>query len=114
MLFKSEQRSPAAVANELGYNEVTNISEQDPVQSVRDLTYDYVTEATDYPMAVVNGLDILCKLGTFGVFAEKTTANWSIIGDCKVLDVYGAHSGSYCYPPAIDTSTERSSTLGPS
>ena len=45
------------------------------------------------------------KLGTFvafGVFGEKTTADWSIIGDRKELNIHGAHLGPYCYPKAID------------
>ena len=45
------------------------------------------------------------KLGTFvefGVFAQPTTVDWSIIGDRKELDIRGAHLGPYCYPLAID------------
>jgi threonine dehydrogenase-like Zn-dependent dehydrogenase len=29
------------------------------------------------------------------------TADWSIIGDRKHLDIYGAHLGPYCYPFTI-------------
>lgn len=28
--------------------------------------------------------------------------DWTIIGDTKELNVYGAHLGPYCYPLAID------------
>jgi L-iditol 2-dehydrogenase len=36
------------------------------------------------------------------VFGAETSADWSIIGDRKELDVRGAHLGPYCYPVAID------------
>ena len=45
------------------------------------------------------------KLGRFvefSVFGHDTTADWSIIGDRKELDVRGSHLGPYCYPIAID------------
>jgi threonine dehydrogenase-like Zn-dependent dehydrogenase len=44
------------------------------------------------------------KLGTFvefSVMREKVTADWTIIGDSKELNVHGAHLGPYCYPVAI-------------
>jgi threonine dehydrogenase-like Zn-dependent dehydrogenase len=66
---------------------------------------DVFIEATGYAPAVVQGLDMLRKLGTFvafGVFGDKTTADWSIIGDRKELNIHGAHLGPYCYPRSID------------
>lgn len=36
------------------------------------------------------------------MFGKETSADWSIIGDRKELDVRGAHLGPYCYPIAID------------
>ncbi len=48
---------------------------------------------------------IIRKLGRFvefSVFGSETTADWSIIGDRKELDIRGAHLGPYCYPIAID------------
>ena len=44
------------------------------------------------------------KLGTFvefSVMREKVTADWTIIGDSKELNVHGAHLGPNCYPTAI-------------
>ena len=97
------------LAKKLGADVVININEQDPVQSVKDLTDGYgadvFIEATGYPQAVVNGLNMIRKLGTFvafGVFGSPTTADWSIIGDRKELNIHGAHLGPYCYPLAID------------
>ena len=79
------------------------------VAEVKKLTGGYGTdvfiEATGYAGAVAQGLDMLRKLGTFvafGVFGEKATADWSIIGDRKELNIHGAHLGPYCYPKAID------------
>jgi L-iditol 2-dehydrogenase len=45
------------------------------------------------------------KLGRFvefSVFGKDTTADWTLIGDRKELDVRGVHLGPYCYPIAID------------
>ncbi len=63
------------------------------------------TEATGAPIGVTQGLQMIRKLGRFvefSVFGHDTTADWSIIGDRKELDVRGSHLGPYCYPIAID------------
>lgn len=97
------------MARALGAGVTINVKETDPVAKVKSLTGGYGTdvfiEATGYAPAVVQGIDMLRKLGTFvafGVFGEKTTLDWSIIGDRKELDIRGAHLGPYCYPRAID------------
>ena len=54
---------------------------------------------------MTQGLALIRKLGRFvefSVFGKETSADWSIIGDRKELDVRGAHLGPYCYPIAID------------
>ena len=96
-------------AKALGAHAVINVKETDPVAKVKSLTDGYGTdvfiEATGYAPAVVQGLDMLRKLGTFvafGVFGEKATADWSVIGDRKELNIHGAHLGPFCYPKAID------------
>jgi L-iditol 2-dehydrogenase len=38
----------------------------------------------------------------FGVFPDKVTADWNIIGDTKELDIRGSHLGAYCYPAVIE------------
>lgn len=66
---------------------------------------DVYIEATGSPAGVTQGLDIIRKLGRFvefSVFGSETSADWSIIGDRKELDVRGAHLGPFCYPIAID------------
>lgn len=97
------------MAKALGADVTINVKETDPVAKVKSLTDGYGTdvfiEATGYAPAVVQGLDMIRRLGTFvafGVFGEKTTADWSIIGDRKELNIHGAHLGPYCYPKAID------------
>jgi erythritol/L-threitol dehydrogenase len=97
------------MAKALGATHTVNVKEKDVVAEVKKLTDGYGTdvfiEATGYAGAVVQGLDMLRKLGTFvafGVFGEKATADWSIIGDRKELNIHGAHLGPYCYPKAID------------
>ncbi|HVO19493.1 MAG TPA: alcohol dehydrogenase catalytic domain-containing protein [Anaeromyxobacter sp.] len=96
-------------ARALGAQTTINVKETDVVAEVKSLTDGYGTdvfiEATGYPPAVAQGLDMLRKLGTFvafGVFGEKAPADWSIIGDRKELNIHGAHLGPYCYPRAID------------
>jgi len=97
------------MARALGATHTVNVKETDPVAKVKSLTDGYGTdvfiEATGYAGAVVQGIDMLRKLGTFvafGVFGEKTNLDWSIIGDRKELNIHGAHLGPYCYPKAID------------
>jgi erythritol/L-threitol dehydrogenase len=97
------------MARSLGADVTINVKATDPVAKVKSLTDGYGTdvfiEASGYAPAVAQGLDMLRKLGTFvsfGVFGEKTTADWSIIGDRKELTIHGAHLGPYCYPKAID------------
>lgn len=97
------------LAREMGADLTLNPGEVDVIGAVRDLTDGYgcdvYVEAAGYPSAVTQGLEMVRKLGTFvefGVFAEPTTVDWSIIGDRKELDVRGAHLGPYCYPLAID------------
>jgi threonine dehydrogenase-like Zn-dependent dehydrogenase len=33
---------------------------------------------------------------------EPVTTDWTIIGDLKELNIYGAHLGPNCYPTVID------------
>ena len=91
-----------------GATTTVNITTQDPVEVVRDLTDGYgadvYLEGTGHPAAVPQGLNLLRKLGTFveyGVFGSDVTVDWSIISDDKELDVRGAHLGPHCWPAAI-------------
>ncbi len=98
-----------AKAREFGADCTMDPSKEDVVQAIRDMTEDYgcdiYIEAAGHPSSVINGLNAVRKLGTFvefGVFAENTTVNWSLIGDRKELDVLGAHLSPYCYPSVIE------------
>jgi len=102
-----------ALAQECGADMVINPGEVDIVDEVCGLTEGYgcdvFLEASGHPSAVNQGLWMLRKLGTFvvfGVFKQKVTSEWSIIGDQKELDVLGAHLGPYCYPRAIEMLAE--------
>ncbi|WP_159717835.1 zinc-binding dehydrogenase [Geminicoccus flavidas] len=82
---------------------------EDAAEIVRSHTDGYgcdvYIEATGSPSGVTQGLEVIRKLGRFvefSVFGAPTTADWSIIGDRKELDIRGAHLGPYCYPTAID------------
>lgn len=97
------------LAKACGADLILNPGEIDIIDEVRSLTDGYgcdvFLEASGHPSAVDQGLRMLRKLGTFvvfGVFKEKVTTEWSIIGDRKELDVLGAHLGPYTYPRAIE------------
>lgn len=96
-------------AKEFGADEAWNPSKEDVVKKVMDITDGYgcdiYIEATGHPSSVKQGLDMVRKLGRFiefGVFAETTDLDWSVIGDEKELDVLGAHLSPYCYPFVIE------------
>jgi len=96
------------LALECGADIVINIAEEDAVAKVKELTDGYgadvYLEGTGHPSAVIQGLNLLRKLGTYveyGVFGSDATVDWSIISDDKELDVLGAHLGPYCWPAAI-------------
>ena len=90
-----------------------NPAKIDVVDEVMKLTDGYgcdvYIEATGHPAAVESGLRMIRKLGTFvefSVMREPVTADWTIIGDSKELNIHGAHLGPYCYPVAIKMLTE--------
>lgn len=98
------------LAKELGADVTINFMEEDSIKKVLDLTEGYgcdiYIENSGHPSAVVNGLQMIRKQGTFvefSVFSQETTVDWSIIGDRKELNIRGSHiSGAEGYPIAID------------
>jgi erythritol/L-threitol dehydrogenase len=97
------------LAKEFGADLVLNPVEDDVVKIVKEMTGGYgcdiYIEATGHPNAVVQGLQMIRKLGRFvefSVFSHDVTVDWSIISDRKQLDVLGVHLGPYCYPFVID------------
>jgi threonine dehydrogenase-like Zn-dependent dehydrogenase len=98
-----------ALALAFGADVVINPTTDDAKQIIDGLTGGYgcdvYIETTGVPVGVTQGLELIRKLGRFvefSVFGKETSADWSIIGDRKELDVRGAHLGPYCYPVAID------------
>ncbi len=80
----------------------------DVVARVQALTDGYgcdvYIEASGHPSAVTQGLEMICKLGTFvefSVMREPVTVDWTIIGDTKELNIHGAHLSPRTYPVAI-------------
>jgi len=97
-----------ALAREAGADLTINITTDDAVQKIKDLTDGYgadvYIEATGHPSAVSQGLNLLRKLGTYveySVFGSNASVDWSIISDDKELNVLGAHLGPHCWPAAI-------------
>jgi L-iditol 2-dehydrogenase len=96
------------LARQLGADEVIDVTREDAVARVQALTDGYgadvVIEASGNPDAVVQGLGMIRKLGTFvefSVFSKAATVNWTVIGDTKELTIHGSHLGPNCYPKAI-------------
>jgi threonine dehydrogenase-like Zn-dependent dehydrogenase len=97
------------LAKRLGADIGLNPDKTDVIQEIRNLTEGYgcdvYIEATGHPDAVNQGLHAIRKGGNFvefSVMKEPTTSDWTIIGDTKELNIYGAHLGPGCYPKVID------------
>jgi 2-desacetyl-2-hydroxyethyl bacteriochlorophyllide A dehydrogenase len=97
------------VAKACGADLCLNPNKVDVVAEILKLTDGYgcdvYIEATGQPSGVTQGLQMIRKLGTFvefSVMRDMVTADWTIIGDKKELNLLGAHLGPYCYPRAID------------
>ncbi len=97
------------LAKKLGADLCINPAKEDAVKKVKELTAGYgcdvYIEATGSPIGVTQGLEMIRKLGRFvefSVFGKETSADWSIIGDRKELDLRGSHLSPYTYPIAID------------
>lgn len=96
-------------AKEFGADLVMNPGKQDAVAEIMAMTDGYgcdtYIEATGNPASVVQGMNMIRKLGRFvefSVFGAPTTLDWSIIGDRKELDVLGSHLSPYCFPFVIE------------
>ena len=96
------------LARRTGATVTINIAEEDAVGRVKEMTGGYgadvYLEGTGHPSAVLQGLNLLRKLGRFveySVFKDDVSVDWSIISDDKELDVLGAHLGPGCWPAAI-------------
>jgi threonine dehydrogenase-like Zn-dependent dehydrogenase len=96
------------LAEACGADITIDFTSLDPVAEVMELTDGYgcdlYFEATGHPQGVIQGLEMLCKMGRFvefSVMREATTVDWTIIGDSKELDVRGAHLGAECWQTAI-------------
>jgi threonine dehydrogenase-like Zn-dependent dehydrogenase len=97
------------LAKKFGADLVLNPLNDDVVNIVKEMTNGYgcdvFIEATGHPNAVVQGLQMIRKLGRFvefSVFSHDVTVDWSIISDRKQLDILGVHLAPYCYPFVID------------
>ena len=98
-----------ALAKAFGADVTINPETDDALAIIQGLTQGYgcdvYIETTGVPAGVTQGLELIRKLGRFvefSVFGKETSADWSIIGDRKELEVRGSHLGPYCYPVVID------------
>jgi threonine dehydrogenase-like Zn-dependent dehydrogenase len=97
------------LARHFGADLLINPTKENPVRRVLDMTEGYgcdvLIEATGNAEAIVPALHMIRKAGTFvefSVMRELSSADWTIIGDGKELNIHGAHLGPYCFPTAID------------
>ena len=98
-----------AMAKKFGADLVWNPKKMDVVKAIMEITDGYgcdtYIEATGAPESVVQGMQMIRKLGRFvefSVFSRETSLDWSIIGDRKELDVLGSHLSPYCFPYVIE------------
>ena len=103
------QENRLAKAKEFGADYAWNPQEFDAEKKILELTDSYgcdiYIEATGNPESVRQGLRMIRKLGTFvefSVFQNETSVDWSIIGDRKEIDIFGAHLSPYAYPFVIE------------
>ncbi len=89
---------------DIGLNPKTD----DVVAEVKAMTGGYgcdvYIEATGHPSGVTQGLEMCRKRARFiefSVFRENVSADWSIIGDTKELEILGAHLSPFSYPIAL-------------
>ncbi|MGH2561350.1 MAG: zinc-binding dehydrogenase [Thermomicrobiales bacterium] len=108
------------LAKQLGADVVIDVTQEDAITKVRDLTDGYgcdvYIEASGNPAAVNQGLEMIRKLGTFvefSVFNEPSTINWTIVGDSKELNIHGAHLGPGGYAPSIRALADGSVKVAP-
>lgn len=97
------------LAGETGADLVLDPGKVDVVERVRQLTGGYgcdiYIEASGSAAAVVQGLQMIRKMGRFvefSVMSAPTSVDWSVIGDEKELEIRGVSLSPYCYPKAID------------
>ena len=95
-------------AKEFGADIVLNPARTDVAEEIMKLTQGYgcdvYIEAAGSEQSVDQGLKAIRNLGRFvqfGVFKEKISADWNIIGDTKEIDILGSHLGPYCYDAVI-------------
>lgn len=96
------------LAKKFGADITMNPKKENVVEKILEMTDGYgcdvYIEATGHPNSVVQGLQMIRKLGTFvefSVFNDPVNVDWSIISDRKELDVLGSHLGPYCYETVI-------------
>jgi L-iditol 2-dehydrogenase len=96
-------------AKEFGADITWNPGRVNVVDKIAKMTDGYgcdiYIEATGHPSSVIQGMQLIRRLGRFvefSVFAAPTELDWSIIGDRKELDVLGSHLSPYCFPFVIE------------
>ncbi|MDR1611576.1 MAG: alcohol dehydrogenase catalytic domain-containing protein [Planctomycetota bacterium] len=97
------------LAREYGATVCLNPAKQDVEAEVDRLTDGYGCDvyihASGNPKGVLQGLRVIRKGGRYveySVFSEDVTADWSMIGDGKEIDIIGGHLSPWdCYASAI-------------
>ena len=100
------------MAKKFGADIVMNPSEVNVTEEILKMTDGYgcdiYIEATGHPSSVLQGMDMIRKLGRFvefGVFGQNVTLDWSIISDRKELDIRGVHLSPNSFEFVIDNIT---------
>lgn len=94
---------------EFGADAVLNPAKEDVKEKIRELTGEsgchvYI-EASGSGASVEQGLELLQNHGKYvqmGVFAQKVSADWNVIGDGKELIIKGSHLSALTFPAVIE------------
>ncbi len=103
------QDSRLPIAKALGAHLALNPQRENVQRTLQELSgglgCDVYIEVAGHPSSVLQGLQWVRKAGRFvefSVFTEKTTSDWSIIGDAKELSIIGSSLSPHCFAPTIE------------
>ena len=101
--------SRVAKGLEFGADVTMNPSKEDVTKRILALTEgrgcDVYIEASGSGVSVSQGLSLLRNHGRYvqmGVFADKVSADWNVIGDGKELTIKGSHLSARTFPAVIE------------
>ena len=95
-------------ALELGADHTFNVLNTDVNAEIKELTNglgaDIYIEVSGNPKSLETGFEVLRKRGrltVYGVYREKVTLDFNVVGEFKELEIIGGHLSPWVYPSVI-------------